>query len=70
MNNQERVFENRLRRMANRKGLALQKSNCRNINDIEYGKARLCDLKTGTIVLGNIGGYGRTLVEIEKYLMG
>lgn len=66
--NKERTRENRIRRIAKRQGYVLQKSNSRNKQDNEYGMGRLCDMITGTIVFGDLGGFGKSLDEIEKFL--
>lgn len=66
--NKARTRLNRIRRVANRKGLELQKCRCRNKKDPDYGKARLCDIRTGQIVFGDLGGYGKSIIEIEEYL--
>jgi len=29
---------------------------------------RLCDLETGMIILGTLGGFGKTIDEVEEFL--
>jgi len=70
MTNKEKTRENKLRRMAKRQGYVLQKSNSRDRLAVEYGKGRLCDVNTGTIVFGNLGGFGKSIDEIEMFLKG
>jgi hypothetical protein len=61
--------EERLRQMARRQGLALEKSRTRNPSARGYGTYQLVDRETGTIVaLGPSSGFGLTADEIEKIL--
>ena len=63
----EKVRENRLRRMADRQGLRLQKSRRRDPRAIDYGRYWLTDpYNSNALVAG--GDWGATLDEIAEYL--
>jgi hypothetical protein len=62
----ERVRELRLRRMAERQGLALHKSRRRDPRAIDYGRYWLVDVRTNVLV----GPETRDLDDIERYLTG
>ena len=47
---QERVLENRLRRVVARRGLMLRKSRRRDPDAYDYGKWYICALPTGDLV--------------------
>ena len=65
----EKVRENRLRRMAERQGLRLEKSRRRDPRAVDYGTYQLVDPATNTLVsYGLGGGYGLNLDEIEHAL--
>jgi hypothetical protein len=65
------VRENRLRRMADRQGLRLEKSRRRDPQALTFGTYRLVDLFTRALVLGDVNhSYGLDLDEVEKYLTG
>jgi hypothetical protein len=49
MTNQEKVRENRLRRMATRRGLLLRKSRVRDRRAIDYGKWYIVDANRNSI---------------------
>jgi hypothetical protein len=63
----DKVHENRLRRMAARQGLTLQKSRLRDPRAIGYGTYQLTD-GSNLVAWGSQSGYGLTLDEVEKYL--
>jgi len=66
-----KVYENRLRRMAERQGLALRKARRLDPRAIDYGRFMLVDPHTNTVVAGT-AGTGRpnfTLADVEAYLM-
>jgi hypothetical protein len=65
-NTAEKVRENRLRRMAERQGLALRKSRRRDPRAIDYGVFWLVDPGLNWIVAGELGGWN--LDQIEEYL--
>jgi hypothetical protein len=66
-----KVRENRLRRMASRQGLALRKSPRRDPRAIGYGTYMLVDKATNSLAAwGHPDGYGLTLDEIERQLSG
>jgi hypothetical protein len=66
-----KVWENRIRRMADRQGLRLEKSRRRDTRAAGYGTYRLVDPATGTVVsYGEPAPYGLTLDDIEKALLG
>ena len=65
----EKIRENRLRRMANRQGLVLEKSRRRDTRAYDYGTYHLVDPATKTLTAyGLQSGYGLTLDEIESTL--
>lgn len=66
----EKIRENRLRRMAERQGLRLEKSRRRDPRALEYGTYMLVAENTNTIVAAgnNDRGYGLSLDEIEETL--
>jgi hypothetical protein len=67
MSNPEKVREDRLRRMAERQGLTLQKSRRRDPRATDYGLYRLLDAKTGAPA--SVGDTFRlSLDEIEETL--
>jgi hypothetical protein len=72
MERAEKIRENRLRRMAERQGFALQKSRRRDPRAYDYGTYMLTDPNTNSIVAaGDVGrGYGLTLDDIEEWLVG
>lgn len=72
MTDSEKVRENRLRRMAERQGLALRKSRRRDPRAIDYDKYALIDPNRNWIVAG-VAGTGRfewDLDDVEAYLLG
>ncbi len=69
----EKVRENRLRRMAQRQGLRLERSRRRDPRALGFGKFRLIDTLTGTIAAGGdprADGFGLTLDDVEQALTG
>ena len=62
--------EARLRRVANRAGLALYKSRCRTPEAAEFGTYMLVDRATNGLTLGYgwAHGFGVTLDDVEEYL--
>jgi hypothetical protein len=65
----EKSIETRLRRMAERQGLRLERCRRRDTRALAYGTYRLADATTGNVVASNgITGYGLTLDQIERYL--
>jgi hypothetical protein len=66
---EEKVRENRLRRMAERQGLALRKSRRRDPRALEFGTYMLVDPYRNAIAAGDVNrGYGLSLDEIEAEL--
>jgi hypothetical protein len=66
-----KAWESRIRRMANRQGLRLEKSRRRDTRAVDYGTYRLVDPATNTVVsYGGATPYGLSLDEIEKALLG
>lgn len=63
-----KTYENKIRRIAKRRGYNLQKSYMKDKLGIDYGTYRLSDLKTGTIIYAKETGYGYDITEIENYL--
>ena len=67
----EKVHENKLRRMAERQGLVLHKSRRRDPRSIDYGKYMIVDAFTNTVVAGELNTRrALTLDEVEAYLKG
>ncbi len=64
---EEKIRENRLRRMAERQGLTLTKSRRRDQRALDYGRWHIIEAATGNVV---IGGDGFTTDEVEAYLTG
>jgi hypothetical protein len=64
----EKVRENRLRRMAQRQGLLLQKSRRRDPRAIDYGRWLIVDPNRNAIVAGEPGRW--TLDDVERFLTG
>jgi hypothetical protein len=62
----EKVRENRLRRMAERQGLMLRKSRRRDPRAVDYGRYWLIDLDTTGVVAG--GQFGIDLDDVESHL--
>lgn len=66
---EQKIRENRLRRMADRQGLRLEKSRARDPRALSYGTYRLVEVATNTLAAhGAPNGYGLTLDEIEAAL--
>lgn len=65
----DKTREVRLRRMADRQGLILQKSRRRDPRALGYGCYQLTDARHNLVAGGSPwGGYSLTLDEIEDYL--
>jgi hypothetical protein len=63
------VYESRLRRMAERQGLRLEKTRRRDTRATDYGTYMLVDPTTNTISAGDEqNGYGLGLDDIERAL--
>jgi hypothetical protein len=62
----EKVRENRLRRMADRQGLKLRKSGRRDPRAIDYGRYWLIEIDRNIVAAG--GNNGMTLDEVEEEL--
>ena len=70
--NEEQILENRLRRMADRRGLKLVKSRARDPHALTYGGYHLINLGSDEVVCGsgNVNrNFAASLQEIEDYLM-
>ncbi len=66
-----KVFENRIRRMAERQGLRLVKSRRRDPRALDFGKYCLVDVATNVVVFGaDSGRMDVTLDRIAAYLEG
>jgi hypothetical protein len=67
----EKIRENRLRRMADRQGLRLEKSRRRDPRAIDYDRWWIVDKRTGGLVAhAPLGVPFMTLDEVERYLRG
>jgi len=65
----EKTRENRVRRMAERQGLVLQKSRRRDERAIDFGGYMLVDAKANFVVMGAEGhAYSATLDQVEEWL--
>jgi hypothetical protein len=62
----DKVHENRVRRMAERQGLRLQKSRRRDPRALDYGVYMLIDNATDLVV----SGASKSLADVERYLTG
>ncbi len=62
------VYENRVRRMADRQGLQLQKSRRRDPKALGYGTYRLVDPYNSDAVILGEAWYGFDLDQIDEYL--
>lgn len=70
MTENEKVRENRLRRMAGRQGMRLVKSRRRDPNALDFGCFALVDHQTNGINFGaGPFGYDASLNDIETYLL-
>ena len=68
-NNQNRVRENRIRRVAQRQGLTLTKSRRRDVRATGFGTFMLIDEQTNAVVAsGSQSGYGMDLDAVEAFL--
>jgi hypothetical protein len=68
MNTDEKIRENRMRRMAHRQGLALVKSKRRDPRAVGYGGYLLVDERN--VVVAGDPKHGADLDQIEKALLG
>ena len=70
MDHKEKVRENRLRRMAERRGLRLEKCRRRDPYALGYRRYWLIDTFGGSVIYGAgpWGGPGATIDEIEAFL--
>lgn len=65
----EKIRENRLRRIAERQGLAVQKSRRRDPRALDYGKYRIIDPEINGVVAGaSPWNYSMDLDEVEEWL--
>ncbi len=72
MDQDEKVRENLLRRMAERQGLALRKSRTRDPRALDYDRWMILDLtkSSAPVGVGPTGKPSMTLDEVEANLMG
>jgi len=69
MDENEKVRENRLRRMAQRQGLSLVKSRRRDHRAVDFGTYMLVDSARNAVAYApSSQGFGADLDDIEKYL--
>lgn len=69
MDTSTKVRENRLRRMAERQGLLLQKSKRRDTRAVDFGGYMLVDIQTNGVVLGSGAfAFSADLDDVETYL--
>ncbi|WP_142256604.1 hypothetical protein [Mycobacterium colombiense] len=70
---ERKIYENRLRRVADRRGYRLEKSRRRDERAITFGLYRLVDLLTGDIIGAGLldhapGGFGLELSDVAANL--
>ncbi len=66
----DKIRENRLRRMAERQGLAVQKSRRRDPRAYDFGTYMLVDPVANAVVASGLhSGYGMSLDDVERYLL-
>jgi hypothetical protein len=65
----EKSLEIKLRRWATQKNLILQRARRHNKKDRLFGTYHLLDNTDMKIIIGDKGGYGKTLNEIEDFLL-
>jgi hypothetical protein len=70
---ERKIYENRLRRVADRRGYRLEKSRRRDERAITFGLYRLVDLMTGEIIGAGLldhapGGFGLELPDVAANL--
>lgn len=71
MEQDEKVRENRLRRMAERQGYRLTRSRRRDPRAIDYGTYGISNQATNALEAGDPNhGYGLTLDDVERFLTG
>jgi hypothetical protein len=64
-----KVRENRLRRMAERQGLRLEKSRRRDPRALDYDRWYILDTQTRTVIAGlDAGRHAMTLGQVEAFL--
>ena len=64
-----KVRENRIRRMAERQGLQLEKSRRRDPLALDYDRWFIVDASTRTVIAGSVAGrHGWTLDQVETFL--
>ncbi len=69
MDREAKVRENRLRRMAERRGLLLRKSRRRDSGAVDFGGFILVDARTNDVVFGSHPiTYSANLDDVEKFL--
>jgi hypothetical protein len=67
MSEEDKVRENRLRRIAERRGLSLEKSRRRDQKAPDFGRFRLITVRDGRAVVGNEPiPFSATLEDIEE----
>lgn len=65
-----RVLENRIRRLARRRGLKLEKSRARDPRAADYTTYQLVDASSGSVVArGFASGYGMSLADVAASLL-
>jgi hypothetical protein len=68
MTNSEKVREDRLRRMAERRGLRLEKSRRRDPMAIDYGTFHLIEIASNSVA--SLGGGPLSIDDVERQLRG
>jgi hypothetical protein len=66
---EEKVLENRIRRVAQRRGMKVVKSRRRDSRSVDYGGYMLIDVATNSVILGGSPiAFSATAEEIDSYL--
>ena len=66
---EEKVLENRIRRVAQRRGMKVVKSRRRSSRSVDYGGYMLIDVATNSVILGGSPiAFSATAEEIDSYL--
>jgi hypothetical protein len=66
----DKTRETRLRRMAERQRLAVEKSRRRDPRAYDYGMYRIVDPYNNSVVAGALGDFSMSLDDVEGYLTG
>lgn len=69
MSENDKVKENRLRRIAERRGMKIEKSRRRDPKAIDFGGYMLIDVSTNAVITGGSPyPYSASIEDVEEYL--